>query len=76
LCYRSAAPARAIAVGDNDVAATRLIFAANRGTSANSVSRQVLVDPDGHRLVITDPILNQASSPADADPASVSAKPE
>jgi catechol 2,3-dioxygenase-like lactoylglutathione lyase family enzyme len=79
LCYRSATRDRKIAVDDNDVAATRLIFAANRGGSGNPVSRQVLVDPDGHHLVIVDPILNQAPSAtaiAKADLPSVSAKPE
>lgn len=80
LCYRSATPDRTIAVDDNDVAATRLIFAANRGASGNPVSRQALIDPDGHHLVITDAITSNVSSPAaataNADLPSVSTQPE
>jgi catechol 2,3-dioxygenase-like lactoylglutathione lyase family enzyme len=80
LCYRSAAPGRKITVSCKDVAATRLIFATNRGVSGNPVSRQVLIDPDGHHLVMSDSITSNVSSTAtataNADLPSVSAQPE
>ena len=76
LCYRPATRDRKIAVRNNDVAATRLIFALDPASAEDPARRQTLIDPDGHHLVIVGPILNQASSPADADLAAVSAKPE
>jgi catechol 2,3-dioxygenase-like lactoylglutathione lyase family enzyme len=80
LCYRSATRNRKIAVADNDITATRLIFAANRGASESLPRRQALVDPDGHHLVITNAIARQGSSPAagsaNAELPSVPSQPE
>jgi catechol 2,3-dioxygenase-like lactoylglutathione lyase family enzyme len=80
LCYRSAMRDRKIALDNGDVAATRLVFAADRGLPENPARRQALIDPDGHHLVIVDPTLNQASlsaaAAAKADLPSISAKPE
>jgi catechol 2,3-dioxygenase-like lactoylglutathione lyase family enzyme len=55
LCYRSVARGERTVVGSNDVAATRLIFDVNAPSSARATS-QALIDPDGHRLVISAPI--------------------
>jgi len=66
LCYRSASPDRTIALDNNDVAATRLIFAVNRGWPENPMRRQSLIDPDGHHLVMSDFVTSKVSSPANA----------
>lgn len=55
LCYRSAAHHAKAALRDNDVAATRLIFEVDRHTLENRPSRQTLIDPDGHHLVLVAP---------------------
>ena len=55
LCYRSAAHHAKAALRDSDVAATRLIFEVDRHTLENRPSRQTLIDPDGHRLVLVAP---------------------
>ena len=52
LCYRSAAHHADAALRDNDVAATRLIFEVDRRALERPPSRQTLIDPDGHHLVL------------------------
>jgi catechol 2,3-dioxygenase-like lactoylglutathione lyase family enzyme len=52
LCYRSVARGTSSVVRGNDVAATRLMFHVE-GASAESITPQGLIDPDGHRLVIS-----------------------
>jgi catechol 2,3-dioxygenase-like lactoylglutathione lyase family enzyme len=52
LCYRSAAHHADAALRDNDVAATRLIFEVDRHVLESPPSRQTLIDPDGHHLVL------------------------
>jgi catechol 2,3-dioxygenase-like lactoylglutathione lyase family enzyme len=54
LAYRSDRPAERSDLGDNDVAATQLVFDTTRLSSANVTGAQRLVDPDGHRLVLID----------------------
>jgi catechol 2,3-dioxygenase-like lactoylglutathione lyase family enzyme len=54
LCYRSVTRGESSVVRGNDVAATRLVFDVD-GSSAENVP-QSLIDPDGHRLVISTPI--------------------
>jgi catechol 2,3-dioxygenase-like lactoylglutathione lyase family enzyme len=75
LCYRSVTRGTSSVVRGNDVAATRLIFHVDG--SAESVTPQGLIDPDGHRLVIsapisgcspTDALSNSGSSPAFVKP--------
>lgn len=77
LCYRSVTRGTSSVVRGNDVAATRLIFHVD-GSSAESVSPQGLIDPDGHRLVISAPVngrsLTEALSNSGSSPAFV--KPE
>jgi catechol 2,3-dioxygenase-like lactoylglutathione lyase family enzyme len=55
LCYRSAAHDAKAALRGNDVAATRLIFEVDRHCLENRPSRQALIDPDGHHLVLVAP---------------------
>ena len=78
LCYRSAAPGRTVALRDDDVAATRLIFATNRGFE--NPAYKAVVDPDGHHLVITGAPASQVSSgtatTANADLPTVPTQPE
>ena len=52
LCYRSAAHHAEAALRVNDVAATRLIFEVDRHALERPPSRQTLIDPDGHHLVL------------------------
>jgi catechol 2,3-dioxygenase-like lactoylglutathione lyase family enzyme len=52
LCYESAAHHAEAALRDNDVAATRLIFEVDRHALERPPSRQTLIDPDGHHLVL------------------------
>jgi catechol 2,3-dioxygenase-like lactoylglutathione lyase family enzyme len=52
LCYRSVIRGERYVVQGNDVAATRLVFGAS-GSSASAP--QGLIDPDGHRLIISAP---------------------
>jgi catechol 2,3-dioxygenase-like lactoylglutathione lyase family enzyme len=75
LCYRSVTRGESCAVRSNDVAATRLVFDAD-GSSAESAP-QGLIDPDGHRLVISAPmdlssppstLTNAGSSPGIFNP--------
>ncbi len=70
LCYRSVSRGESSVVRGNDVAATRLVFDVD-GSSTESAP-QGLIDPDGHRLVISSPmdlssrpstIANAGSSP-------------
>ena len=78
LCYLPATPQAAITLNDNDVAATRLIFAADLAASADPIGRKAMIDPDGHHLVLVDRVAAapsaQAITEAGAPPAS--AKPE
>src|SRR5579863_752536 len=76
LCYRSVTRGTISVVRGNDVAATRLIFNVD-GSSAESVSPQGLIDPDGHRVVVSAPanacsptkaLSNSGSSPAFVKP--------
>jgi catechol 2,3-dioxygenase-like lactoylglutathione lyase family enzyme len=80
LCYRSAPRHGKIDLHFNDVAATRLIFEADRVVSENRGKRQSLVDPDGHHLVIIGTAKSTVSSDdrvtANAGVPSASAKPE
>jgi catechol 2,3-dioxygenase-like lactoylglutathione lyase family enzyme len=46
LCYSAASPGRAANHSNADIAATRLVFA------ANGQAPQEIIDPDGHRLLI------------------------
>jgi catechol 2,3-dioxygenase-like lactoylglutathione lyase family enzyme len=62
LCYRSGSRGESCVLRSNDVAATRLVFDSD-GSSAESAP-QALIDPDGHRLVISAPI--DPSSPPSA----------
>ena len=62
LCYRSAAHHAKATLCDNDVAATRLIFEADRHALENRAGRQTLIDPDGHRLVLVAPSTISATS--------------
>jgi catechol 2,3-dioxygenase-like lactoylglutathione lyase family enzyme len=55
LCYRSAVHHGNAALRDSDVAATRLIFELDRHALENRESREILIDPDGHRLVLVAP---------------------
>jgi catechol 2,3-dioxygenase-like lactoylglutathione lyase family enzyme len=55
LCYRSVARGTSSVVRGNDVAATRLTFHVG-GSSAESATPRGLIDPDGHRLVISAPV--------------------
>jgi catechol 2,3-dioxygenase-like lactoylglutathione lyase family enzyme len=64
LCYRSVIHGENIMVRGNDVAATRLVFEADRLSSEGAMAPQGLIDPDGHRLVISAPI--HVSSPTKA----------
>ena len=59
LCYRSVTRGENDVIGNNDVAATRLMLEAD-GLSSDNAAPQV-IDPDGHRLVISAPI--NVSSP-------------
>jgi catechol 2,3-dioxygenase-like lactoylglutathione lyase family enzyme len=52
LCYRSGTRSESTIACSNDVAATRLIFDVD-GPSSKSSTRQGLIDPDGHHLVIS-----------------------
>jgi len=63
LCYRSVKRSKSTIGRSNDVAATRLIFDVD-GPSSESATRQGLIDPDGHHLVISAPI--NVSSPIKA----------
>jgi catechol 2,3-dioxygenase-like lactoylglutathione lyase family enzyme len=76
LCYRSLTRGTSSVVRGNDVAATRLTLHVE-GSSAESVTPQGLIDPDGHRLVISAPVngcsptealSNSGSSPAFVKP--------
>ncbi|MGA2998916.1 VOC family protein [Bradyrhizobium sp.] len=76
LCYRSVTRGISSSVHGNDVAATRLMLHVD-GSSAESVTPQGLIDPDGHRLVISIPtkgcspikaLSNSGSSPAFVKP--------
>jgi catechol 2,3-dioxygenase-like lactoylglutathione lyase family enzyme len=62
LCYRSAPHRGKIDLCSRDVAATRLIFEADRGVSGNPGNRQSLIDPDGHHLVIVGSAKTDVSS--------------
>jgi catechol 2,3-dioxygenase-like lactoylglutathione lyase family enzyme len=64
LCYRSVIRGENIVVRGNDVAATRLVFEADRLSSERATAPQGLIDPDGHHLVMSAPI--DVSSPAKA----------
>ena len=55
LCYRSVARGTSSVVRGNDVAATRLMFDVE-GSSAEIITPRGLIDPDGHRLVISAPV--------------------
>jgi catechol 2,3-dioxygenase-like lactoylglutathione lyase family enzyme len=80
LCYRSAPHQGKVDLRCNDVAATRLIFEADRGVSENPGNRQSLIDPDGHHLVIVGSGKSNVSlderATANAGLPSASAKPE
>jgi len=52
LCYRSVTHNRKVALRTNDVAATRLVFEADRTSSDAVTTPQAFVDPDGHHLAI------------------------
>ena len=76
LCYRSVTRGTSSVVRGNDVAATRLMFDVE-GSSADSATPQGLIDPDGHRLIISAPVSgcsptealsNSGASPAFAKP--------
>jgi catechol 2,3-dioxygenase-like lactoylglutathione lyase family enzyme len=56
LCYRSVPRGENIIVRSNDVAATRLVFEADRLSSEGTAAPRGLIDPDGHHLVISAPI--------------------
>jgi catechol 2,3-dioxygenase-like lactoylglutathione lyase family enzyme len=73
LCYRSVTRDKNIVVHSNDVAATRLVFEADRLSSTGTTAPQGLIDPDGHHLVISAPI--NVSSPTKA-PANTGSSPE
>ena len=75
LCYRSATHDGA-ALRHNDVAATRLVFAAvGSPPDAAAPREQAVIDPDGHHIVIVGSAEN-ADAIANAGSAPVSAKPE
>jgi catechol 2,3-dioxygenase-like lactoylglutathione lyase family enzyme len=61
LCYRSVTRGESTIVRSNDVAATHLVFEADGPSSGGATAPQGLIDPDGHRLVISAPI-NVSSS--------------
>jgi catechol 2,3-dioxygenase-like lactoylglutathione lyase family enzyme len=63
LSYRSVTQVKSSVVRGNDVAATRLVFNVD-GSSAERATPQALIDPDGHRLVISASI--NVSSPTTA----------
>ena len=76
LCYRSAAREGAV-LRRNDVAATRLVFAAvGSPPNAAAAGDQAAIDPDGHHLVIVESaesasaIVNVGLPPASAKPES------
>jgi catechol 2,3-dioxygenase-like lactoylglutathione lyase family enzyme len=65
LCYRSVVHGRIAIPRSEDVAATRLVFEADRAVSPGATAPQGLIDPDGHHLVIvvpTDASPNQATT--------------
>ena len=78
LCYRSAGRGKEIALRSNDIAATRLVFEADGGSSEEAIDSQALIDPDGHYLVIVAPIRDfpQAKVTANAGSPPVLLKPE
>lgn len=57
LCYRSVARGNAIALRNNDIAATRLVLEADWQPphGENAVPRRGVIDPDGHHLVMESP---------------------
>jgi catechol 2,3-dioxygenase-like lactoylglutathione lyase family enzyme len=55
LCYRSVVRGRTAILRSEDVAATRLVFEADRPASQRAIAPQGLIDPDGHHLVIVPP---------------------
>jgi catechol 2,3-dioxygenase-like lactoylglutathione lyase family enzyme len=80
LCYRSATHDGKIGLRASDVAATRLIFEADRGACENPGNWRSLIDPDGHHLVIIGSAESKVSSDEKASvyavAPSASAKPE
>jgi catechol 2,3-dioxygenase-like lactoylglutathione lyase family enzyme len=80
LRYRSATRDEKIELCNNDVAATRLVFEAAQSCYGAPAQKQGLIDPDGHHLLIVEPIEGKSSQAsnarADAGSRSVSAKPE
>ncbi len=80
LGYRSAARNEKIELRNNDVAATRLVFEARSSSSRGAAAKQGLIDPDGHHLLIVDPVEDESSQTASAyrkaGARSVSNKPE
>jgi catechol 2,3-dioxygenase-like lactoylglutathione lyase family enzyme len=80
LCYRTAPHHGRIDLRSSDVAATRLIFEADRGVPENPGNRQSLIDPDGHHLVIVGSAKSNVSlgerATVNAGLPSASTKPE
>jgi catechol 2,3-dioxygenase-like lactoylglutathione lyase family enzyme len=56
LCYRSAARPPRQVLSSNDVAATRIVLAADALKSEVEYAQQLVVDPDGHRLLLASPV--------------------
>jgi catechol 2,3-dioxygenase-like lactoylglutathione lyase family enzyme len=78
LCYRSVPRSENIVFRSNDVAATRLVFEADGSSSKDVTDSQVLLDPDGHHLMIVAPIngFPAAKAIANAGAPPVLFKPE
>jgi catechol 2,3-dioxygenase-like lactoylglutathione lyase family enzyme len=61
LHYRSATHEEKVALRNNDVAATRLVFEAARPTGGGAAGPRALIDPDGHHLMIAESAERQTS---------------
>jgi catechol 2,3-dioxygenase-like lactoylglutathione lyase family enzyme len=64
LCYQFLTRGEATIVRSNDVAATRLVFEVDGPLSEGAMAPEGLIDPDGHRLVLSAPF--NVSSPTKA----------
>jgi catechol 2,3-dioxygenase-like lactoylglutathione lyase family enzyme len=53
LCYRSVARPRGRTLAGNDVAATRVVLAAEGLANEADAARQLIIDPDGHHLILS-----------------------
>jgi catechol 2,3-dioxygenase-like lactoylglutathione lyase family enzyme len=80
LHYRTASNDEIIALRNNDVAATRLVFEASRRSIDRGSDKRLLTDPDGHHILIVESSEDDAElsigAYATADACQVAAKSE